>query len=365
MPNADIATEDAPESGTANQHGLMELPEVSIESYNLEIREGRRFVGDKASGRAFRALLDKVQAQAGDLAEESDIGDEKLAEMKKKEWDRLLTNGDANAAAIIHSAVEEFSQNLAAVVRRYLRHKSWRGVKKVAVGGGLRRSRVGELSIARTEVILKGEDIDIGLVPLLHHPDEGGLIGALHLLLPWLDEAYDSALTVDIGGSNIRAGILRLNRHKAADLSRSEVIASELWRYRDVEPKRDEALDHLGGMLRELAEHAEEKRLALAPHIGVGCPGRIEADGSIAQGAQNLPGNWEAASFNLPAAIHERIPYIGGSRSSVVLHNDAVMQGLSEIPRMRDVKRWAVLTIGTGLGNAVFANADGGKRKAM
>jgi hypothetical protein len=38
------------------------------------------------------------------------------------------------------------------------------------------------------------------------------------------------------------------------------------------------------------------------------------------------------------------------------MHNDAVVQGLSEVPFMADVKRWGVLTIGTGLGNAVFAN---------
>jgi hypothetical protein len=36
------------------------------------------------------------------------------------------------------------------------------------------------------------------------------------------------------------------------------------------------------------------------------------------------------------------------------MHNDAVVQGLSELPAMRDVKHWAVLTIGTGLGNARF-----------
>lgn len=39
------------------------------------------------------------------------------------------------------------------------------------------------------------------------------------------------------------------------------------------------------------------------------------------------------------------------------MHNDAVVQGLSELPFMRDVKRWAVLTIGTGLGNASYVNA--------
>ena len=38
------------------------------------------------------------------------------------------------------------------------------------------------------------------------------------------------------------------------------------------------------------------------------------------------------------------------------MHNDAVVQGLSEVPFMRDVERWGVLTIGTGLGNARFTN---------
>src|SRR4029453_1968075 len=40
----------------------------------------------------------------------------------------------------------------------------------------------------------------------------------------------------------------------------------------------------------------------------------------------------------------------------IVMHNDAVLQGLSELPFMRDYERWGVLTIGTGLGNARFTN---------
>jgi hypothetical protein len=96
--------------------------------------------------------------------------------------------------------------------------------------------------------------------------------------------------------------------------------------------------------------------LKLAPFIGVGCPGVIEADGSIDRGAQNLPGNWESSRFNLPAALHEMIPAIGEHETAIVLHNDAVVQGLSEIPFMQDVSRWGVLTIGTGLGNARFTN---------
>jgi hypothetical protein len=47
------------------------------------------------------------------------------------------------------------------------------------------------------------------------------------------------------------------------------------------------------------------------------------------------------------------------------MHNDGVVQGLSEVPFMQDVERWGVLTIGTGLGNARFTNrrkdSDNGK----
>ena len=54
--------------------------------------------------------------------------------------------------------------------------------------------------------------------------------------------------------------------------------------------------------------------------------------------------------------IRERIPAIRKHEPIVLLHNDAVVQGLSEAPFMREVKHWAVLTIGTGLGNASFKN---------
>ena len=38
------------------------------------------------------------------------------------------------------------------------------------------------------------------------------------------------------------------------------------------------------------------------------------------------------------------------------MHNDIVVQGLSEAPSMRDVERWGVMTIGTRLGNARFTD---------
>jgi hypothetical protein len=82
----------------------------------------------------------------------------------------------------------------------------------------------------------------------------------------------------------------------------------------------------------------------------------INQDGSIEKGAQNLPGNWESSRFHLPTVLHSLIPKVSDEETSIVMHNDAVVQGLSEIPYMRDQESWAVFTIGTGLGNARFTN---------
>jgi predicted NBD/HSP70 family sugar kinase len=140
-----------------------------------------------------------------------------------------------------------------------------------------------------------------------------------------------------------------------------EVLTSELWRHRDEKPapSRDQAVSRLIEMLGDLIGRAEKEKLKLAPFIGVGCPGLIEEDGSIERGGQNLPGNWESSRFNLPNQLREAIPAIDGHDTVVLMHNDAVVQGLSEVPFMRKVTHWGVLTIGTGLGNARFTNRAG------
>src|SRR3712207_5116198 len=117
-------------------------------------------------------------------------------------------------------------------------------------------------------------------------------------------------------------------------------------------------------MVTGLLTRAEKEGLTVAPFVGVGCPGIIEEDGAIDRGGQNLPGNWESSRFNLVAALREAIPQIGGHETMVVMHNDAVVQGLSEVPFMQDVTRWGVLTIGTGLGNARFTNRGAKKAAA-
>jgi len=129
-----------------------------------------------------------------------------------------------------------------------------------------------------------------------------------------------------------------------------------LWRHRDDKPSRDEAVDRIVAMLAGLIKRATKDELRLAPFIAIGCPGLISSDGSIERGGQNLPGNWEHENFNLPDRLRTAIPRIGDHETYVVMHNDAVLQGLSQAPFMRDVEHWGVMTIGTGLGNARFTN---------
>ena len=64
----------------------------------------------------------------------------------------------------------------------------------------------------------------------------------------------------------------------------------------------------------------------------------------------------ESSRFNLASCIRERIPSLDGHETQVVIHNDADVQGLSELPVMQDYEHWGVLTIGTGLGYARFTN---------
>ena len=156
-------------------------------------------------------------------------------------------------------------------------------------------------------------------------------------------EAHDAILAVDIGGTNIRAGVVELNLKKASDLSKASVWKFELWRHGDEKKlKREDAVDELVDMLKGLITRAGKEGLRLAPFIGIGCPGIIESDGTIDRGAQNLPGNWESSRFNLPLSLHKAIPKIGDHETAVLLHNDAVVQGLSETPFMSDVKHWGV-----------------------
>jgi predicted NBD/HSP70 family sugar kinase len=337
------------------RHGATRLPSVEVDSFNVELKDDDGFLGDRASKRAFRKILDTLRKPLKKNGDDP-LGNKSAREIAKSELDEALLGNDIGAAALVHGAIEEFAGELAYVTGRFLKTKAWADTERIVVGGGFRQSRVGELAIARTDIILKAEDFKVDLVPIRFHPDDAGLIGTLHLAPSWIFEGYDGILAVDIGGTNIRCGVVETRWKKAPDLSKAEVWKSELWRHADDEPTREGAVKRLVRMLKDLIAATDAEGHKLAPFIGIACPGVINADGSIEKGAQNLPGNWESSKFNLPASLVEAIPVIGDHDTAVLMHNDGVVQGLSEVPFMQDVERWGVLTIGTGLGNARFTN---------
>jgi hypothetical protein len=359
-----MATDELVATTGIAQHGAGRLPSVDVDSFNIEIKDEDGFLGDRASKGAFRDILERWRKPLRRTGEDP-FGKEPSENVSKKTLDAMLVGDDTEASAVVHSAIEDFAQELAYVTRRFLKTKAWTKTERIVVGGGFRDSRLGELAIARTEIILKSDGSKIDLQPIRFHPDEAALIGALHLAPSWIFEAHDSILAVDIGGTNIRCGVVETRWKKAKDLSKAAVWKAELWRHADDEPSREGAVKRLAKMLKTLITEAETEGFKLAPFIGIACPGVINGDGSIEKGAQNLPGNWESSKFNLPVSLVEAIPQIGEHDTAILMHNDGVVQGLSEIPFMQDVDRWGVLTIGTGLGNARFTNRrkDGGNGK--
>jgi hypothetical protein len=198
---ANVAAAD--ETGALGTHGASRLPEVEVDTYNEELRDADGFLGDRASKRAFQAIIDDWRDRLRKV-DADPLGDTPTEELGKKVLDKALQSDNAEAAALIHAAIEEFAQELATVIRRFLRLKAWQGTERIVIGGGFRQSRVGELVVGRASLLLKGDGIEAGLVPIGNHPDEAGLIGALHLFPSWAFAGHDAILAVDIGGTNIR-----------------------------------------------------------------------------------------------------------------------------------------------------------------
>ena len=101
-------------------HGASVLPNVIVDAYNCELEDEDGFVGDKASKSAFHEILDRIRK----ALEEDPFGKKASEEIGKKKLGEALTEGNAEAAAIVQSAIEDFAQQLAAVIKRFLRLKA-------------------------------------------------------------------------------------------------------------------------------------------------------------------------------------------------------------------------------------------------
>jgi hypothetical protein len=342
----------------ADVHGLRELPGVRVEGYSLQLRDKDGFVGDQASQTAFRELLERWRKRRRKNGKDP-LGKLHSRELSKKVLDQVLSaKKGSEASDVMEGVIEEFTEELAEVVQRFLRQPSWQKVERIVIGGGFPESDVGERAVLQTAAILEDLGLHVQLGRLSHNVDDGGLIGWVHLAPPAMLRRYDAILAVDIGGTNVRCGIVKTRWQKAHDFSRAGVVRREKWRHADDGPNRSLMVERISDMLMDMVSYSERKGIRLAPFVGIGCPGLIRPDGSIARGAQNLPGDWESHAFHLPTAVWRRMLALGSDPMLVLMHNDAVVQGLSELPFMRDVKHWGVLTIGTGLGNVSFTNTD-------
>src|SRR3979411_548977 len=195
-----MADDIATTTGIA-RHGATRLPSVEVDSFNIELKDDDGFLGDRASKGAFRKILDSLRKPLKKNGDDP-LGKKSAEDIGKSELDEALVGDDVAAAALVHGAIEEFAQELAYVTRRFLKSKAWADTERIVVGGGFRESRVGELAIARTDIILKAEDFKVDVVPIRFHPDEAGLIGCLHLAPSWIFEGQDGILAVDIGGTH-------------------------------------------------------------------------------------------------------------------------------------------------------------------
>lgn len=342
-----------PDSDSHLLHGELEFPDFTIDNYSLSLRDDKGFVGDNASRPAFQAILEAWRRLFEALHGKDPLGDKPTEDIPKKKLDVMMRREGA-AAAAIHGALEDYAEQLARVVKRFLAQKSWKGVQRIIIGGGLKQSEIGKLAVEAVAQRLFRDDVHVQLRLLHHHADEGGLIGWLHLMPADLAERYRAMLAVDIGGTNIRCGIVRLPKDR--DPRKAKVVISEKWSHaRDENTTRKEhVVQGIADMLIELIAYARKHRIKLAPWVGVACPGRIRQDGSISRGTQNLPGDWAHRDFHLPSALCKRLPKIDGQQTQVMLHNDAVVQGLSQLPYLDDIRHWGVLTVGTGVGNARY-----------
>ena len=342
-------------------HGTRELSTVRVNGYSLDLKDRllahTPFLGDSVSRSAFVKLLSTWRTLMADMFGIDPLGEKATSRISKSRLDLLLAKKGL-AAAVIEAAIEDYAFQMVHVVQQFLQQKSWQGVERIVIGGGFQQSALGRLAIVQTSALMAAQKIPVQLCHLHHDADEGGLIGWVHLLPPELTTQYNALLAVDIGGTNVRCGIVRMQRDKAVDFSRADVIERVKWGHAEDAnaTRREHLVGGMADMLQSLQRKAEKKGLRLAPFVGISCPGLINADGSLSNGTQNLPGNWESARFHLPENLSQRLPKIDGQTTQVRLHNDAVVQGLSQLPLMEDVKKWAVLTIGTGLGNASFSN---------
>jgi hypothetical protein len=305
----------------------------------------------------FRSL--RLDTYGLDLAEAADAATFDGAHPYGAEaLDEALLVGAPASAAMLRGAIEDDAAALAGLVQKVLLLPEWRDTQRVLIGGGLRSARFGAVAVGRAATLLREAGLGVSLAPIRHDPEEAALIGAARLLPDRVLAAADAVLAAELGAGCFRAGVILPRLGVAPDLGAAGVWRCLSWQHaaESTAPDRATATGRLAGMLGDLAGEAAAAGLSLAPAVAVGVPGHLDSKGHILDGTEELPGDWLAAGFHLPSALSRLLPLEGGGHPEVLMHNRAVLQGLSEAPFHRNVVHWGVLTLGSRPGNARFTS---------
>jgi hypothetical protein len=73
-------------------HGAAQLASVLVDTYNAELRDTEGFIGDRASKRAFQAIVDDWRERLRKVGEDP-LGETPTDEIGKKKLDKLLVDG--------------------------------------------------------------------------------------------------------------------------------------------------------------------------------------------------------------------------------------------------------------------------------
>ena len=67
-------------------HGATQLVSVTIDTYNEELRDAEGFIGDRASKRAFQAIMDDWRERLRKVGEDP-LGEKRTGDIGKKQAD--------------------------------------------------------------------------------------------------------------------------------------------------------------------------------------------------------------------------------------------------------------------------------------
>ena len=156
-----------------------------------------------------------------------------------------------------------------------------------------------------------------------------------------------SAVGVDLGGTNIKAGIVDANGHV---LSRDEIKT-------EADRGVEHVLDRIAKLVQDLSGRVKTKDPVRG--VGIGVPGQVDWDRGVVEEAPNLPG-W----------VHVDVRGLLGKRLKlpVFVDNDANAAGLAEYAfgSGQGSRDMFLTTLGTGvggglvLGGEVYRGAKGG-----